>query len=179
MIKTAQRKMLRLIIQTRRKYKTKRKATSKKDEKPEVTTDKGNEDISEKDTEDESQEDSNKDQDSDVSFQEEADEEKDATENEEDWIEFIKRSTKEAEERMAKHKIPCWIEVHRRTKWRMARRMFSLPEKRWNRQIFEWHPGLDTSIRTGRQVGRPGDDGKTILTNSQKQKGMKGIRRIS
>ena len=63
MIKTAQRKMLRLIIQTKRKYKTKRKATSKKDEEPEVIKDKGNEDISEKDTEDESQEDSNKDQD--------------------------------------------------------------------------------------------------------------------
>ena len=47
-------------------------------------------------TEDESQEDSNKDQDSDVSFQEEADEEIDATQNEEDWVEFIKRSTKEA-----------------------------------------------------------------------------------
>ena len=99
MIKTAQRKMLRLIIQTKRKYKTKRKATSEKD--------KGNENISEKDTEDESQEDSNKDQESDVSFQEEADEEIDATENEEDWIEFIKRSTKEAEEHMKKYKIPC------------------------------------------------------------------------
>ena len=56
--------------------------------------------MSDKDTEDESQEDSNKDQDSDVSFQEEADEEIDATENEEDWVEFIKRSTKDAEEHM-------------------------------------------------------------------------------
>ena len=46
----------------------------------------------------------------------------DATENEEDWIEFIKRSTKEAEEHIEKHRIPCWIEVHRRTRWRMARR---------------------------------------------------------
>ena len=61
--------------------------------------DKDNENTSEKDTEDDSQQDSNKDQDSDVSFQEEADEEIDATENEEDWIEFIK-STKEAEEHM-------------------------------------------------------------------------------
>ena len=41
-----------------------------------------------------------KNQDSDVSFQEDADEEIDATENEEDWIEYIKRSTKEAEEHM-------------------------------------------------------------------------------
>ena len=55
-------------------------------------TDKEN--MSDKDTEDESQEDSNKDQDSDVSFQEDADEEFDATEIEEDWVEFIKRASK-------------------------------------------------------------------------------------
>ena len=57
---------------------------------------------------------SNKDQDSDVSFQEEIDEEVDSTENEEDWIEYIKRSTKEAEEHMEKQKIPSLIEIHRR-----------------------------------------------------------------
>ena len=88
---------------------------------------KDNDNISEQDTEDGSQPDSNKDQDSDVSFQEEADEEIDATENEEDWFEFIKRSTKEAEEHMETYKIPCWIEVHRRTEWRMARRIVTLP----------------------------------------------------
>ena len=48
----------------------------------------------------------------------EADEEIDATENEEDWIEYIKWGTKEAEEYMEKHKITCWIETHRRQKWR-------------------------------------------------------------
>ena len=94
-------------------------------------------------------------QDSDVSLQEDAHEEIDATENEEDWIEYIKRSTKEAEEHMEKHKIKCWIEVHRRQKWRMARRIITLPAKRWNRRVFNWHPGLDTSIRARRQVGRP------------------------
>ena len=56
---------------------------------------------------------------------------------------------------MEKYKISFWIEVHRRTKWRMARRIVTLPEKRWNRKIFDWHPGLDTNIRLGRQVGRP------------------------
>ena len=129
--------------------------TNKKGEEPEMPKDKDNENISEKDTEDNSQQDSHKDQDSDVSFQEEADEEIDATENEEEWIEFIKRSTKEAEEHMEKHKIPCWIELHRRTKWRMARRIVFLNDKRWNKRVFDWHPGLDTNIRAGRQIGRP------------------------
>ena len=88
-----------------------------------------------------------------MSFQDEVGEEIDATENEEDWIEYIKRSTKEAEEHMIKK--PYWIEVHSRLKWRMARRIVSLPEERWTKKIFDWHPGLDTSIKTRRQVGRP------------------------
>ena len=67
---------------------------------------------------------------SDVSFQEEADEEIDATDKEEEWIDFIKRSTEEAGEHMKKHKLPCWIEVHKRTKWRMARRIITLPQSR-------------------------------------------------
>ena len=100
-------------------------------------------DMTDKETEEGSDQNSNKDQDSDVSFQEDAEEEIDATENEEDRIEYIKRSTKEAEEHLEKHKIPCWSEIHRRTNWRMARR------------VFDWHPGLDNSIRTRRQVGRP------------------------
>ena len=54
---------------------------------------------------------------------------------------------------MEKHKIKCWTEIHRRQKWRMARRIITLPAKRWNRRVFNWHPGLDTSIRAKRQVG--------------------------
>ena len=96
MIKTAQRKMLRLIVQTNRKYKPKKVKTNKKKEGTEKGNEEDKEDMTDKETEEGSEQNSNKDQDSDVSFQEEADEEIDATENEEDWIEYIKRSTKEA-----------------------------------------------------------------------------------
>ena len=51
-------------------------------------------------TEEGSDQNSQKDQDCDVSFQEESGEAIDSTEKEEDWIEYIKRSTKEAEEHM-------------------------------------------------------------------------------
>ena len=155
MIKTAQRKMLRLIVQTKRKYKPKKVTANKKDEGTEKGNEEGKEDLTDKETEEGSEQNSNKDQDSDVSFQEDADEEIDATENEEDWIEYIKRSTKEAEKHVEKHKIKCWIEIHRRQKWRMARRIITLPVIRWNRRVFNWHPGLDTSVRARRQVGRP------------------------
>ena len=156
MIRKAQRKMLRLIIQTKRRYKKKVKTSNnKKEEVPEEKKNENSEDISDKDTEDDMQEDSIKDQDSDVSFQEEADEEIDETENEEDWVSFIKRSTEEAEQHMEKHKLPCWIEVHRRTKWRMARRIVTLNKRRWNKRVFDWQPGLDPTLHPKRSVGRP------------------------
>ena len=99
-------------IQIEKSYSEQKMRAPKKleEEDKEGTTD--------KETEEGSEQSSNKDQDSDVSFQEEADEEIGATENEEDWIAYIKRSTKEAEEHMEKQKIPCWIETQRRLKWR-------------------------------------------------------------
>ena len=106
MIKTAQRKMLRLIVQTKRKYKSKNKKEAA-DETAEETKNYGEEEKkceTDKEIEEGSDQNSHKDQDSDVSFQDEVDEEIDATENEQDWIEYIKRSTKEAKEHMAKQK---------------------------------------------------------------------------
>ena len=55
-----------------------------------------------KETEEGSEQNSNKDQDCEVSFHEEIDEAIDSTEKEEDWIDYIKRSTKEAEEHKRK-----------------------------------------------------------------------------
>ena len=96
------------------------------------------------------------DQDSDVSFSEDIDEEIDNMETEEeDWIEYIKRSAREAREQMKKANIPCWIESHRMMKWRMAMRIASLPEERWSRKAAEWNPGLDSCIKTNRPVERP------------------------
>ena len=52
-------------------------------------------------------------------------------------------------------KIPCWIEIHRRMKWRMARRITVQPKETWTSKIFDWHPGLDSKIKTRRSAGRP------------------------
>ena len=115
-----------------------------------------------KETEEGSEQDSKKDQDSDVSFQEDADEEIDATEDEEDWVEYIKRSTKEADEHMEKHNVKCWIEVHRRQKWRMARRSITLPEKKdgieeYSTGILDWTATLEQDDK----LEDPKEDGKT------------------
>ena len=85
MIKTTQRKMLRLIVQTKRKYKsTKKEAADKtaeetnkyEEEEIKCATDKG--------TEEGSDQNSDKDQDCDVSFREDIDEAIDTTEKEEE-----------------------------------------------------------------------------------------------
>ena len=94
------------------------------------------------------------DQDSDFSFSEDTDEEEIVRMDieDEEWIDYIKRSTKEAAEQMKAAKIPCWIETQRKMEWRMAMRMVSLPEERWSRKASEWNPGLNTDIKTNRPV---------------------------
>ena len=72
----------------------------------------------------------------------------------EDWIEYIKRSTKEAEEHMKNMKIPCWIETHK-TEVANGKKNCFLTKERWTRKMFDWHPGLDNKIKTRRLVGRP------------------------
>ena len=74
------------------------------------------------------------DQDSDISFMKDTDEEIDTSdieEEEEEWIEYMKRSTDVAIEPMKRAKIQCWIKTHKRMKRRLAMRIASLPEERW------------------------------------------------
>ena len=66
------------------------------------------------------------DQDSNISFIEDSDNAQDEPEiEEEERINYMKRSTKEVEEQMKKAKITCWIETHRKMKWRLAMRIAS------------------------------------------------------
>ena len=53
--------------------------------------------------------------DSEVSFEDDADDEIDTTViEEEDWIEYIKRSTEDAMEKMECAKIRCWNRTHKK-----------------------------------------------------------------
>ena len=112
MIKTAQRKMLRLIVQTKRKYKSKKATASKKGEGTDKLADEENEGTSDKDRRGLKTQTKIKA----VTYLSRTRSTKKLMplKNEEDWIEYIKRSTKEAEEHMEKQKIPCWIEIRRR-----------------------------------------------------------------
>ena len=113
MIQSTQRKTLRLIKQTKRKYK--------KIEKQDTGT---NEEIEEIDInemcsiDDESggglNTTTHNDVDSEVSFEDDADEEIDTTSiEEEDWIDYIKSTTEEPMEKMKSAKIRCWNKTHK------------------------------------------------------------------
>ena len=59
---------------------------------------------------------------------------------EEDWTEYRKRSTATAVEKTKAAKIPCWIDTHRRLKWRLAMRIASLPDERWEKKAAKMEP---------------------------------------
>ena len=95
------------------------------------------------------------DRDSDVSFENDTDEEIDITVIEEDWIEYIKRSTDEAIEKMENAKIRCWNKTHKRMKWRRVQRIATSPSERWLVKAAEWNPELSSKYWTNRAIGRP------------------------
>ena len=67
----------------------------------------------------------------------------------------MKRSIVMAIERMKAASIPCWIETHTRMTCRLAMRIASLPDERWEKKATEWNPCFCTKHRTNRPVGRP------------------------
>ena len=85
--------------------------------------------------------------DSGVSFENDADEEIDTTViEEEDWIEYIKRSTEDAMERMEWAKIRCWNRTHKTMKWKLALRIATSPSERWLNKAAEWNPESEFKI---------------------------------
>ena len=111
MVQSTQRKMLRLITQTRRRYK---KIVKHKDQTNEEC-DTNDMSSTGDESEDGQSSDTHKDQVSDVSFENDTKEEMDTTEiEEEDWIEYIKRSTNDAIEKLGNVKTRCWNKTHKK-----------------------------------------------------------------
>ena len=164
--------MLRLIIQTKRRYK--------KIVKHKVNNSEDLNDIDSGCTYDESEDGksyvSHNDQDSDVSFEIDNDEEIDAEEiEEEEWVEYIKRNTIEAMEKMENKKIRCWKMTQRKMKWRLAMRIATSQKERWLIKAVEWNPELSSKYRINRPIGMADQekDGKTTSTNSSNKLRMR------
>ena len=156
MIQSTQRKMLRLIIQTKRKYK---KIERKK--VVEHTIEEENDDKTENcSTDDKSDEDqstkSEDDMDSGATFDEDSEKDIDTAEiEEEDWFDYIRRSTADAIDRMDHAKIRCWNKTHKKMKWKLALRIATSPSERWVKKAAEWNPEVSSKYRTSRTIGRP------------------------
>ena len=91
--------------------------------------------------------------DSEVSYEDDADEEIDTTViEEEDWIEYIKRSTEDAMEKMAHAKME---QDSQKMKWKLAQRIATPPSERWLKKAAEWNPDFSSRYRTNRAIGKP------------------------
>ena len=156
MIQSTQRNMLRFIIQTKRIYKKiEKQDIEPKDENRKV-------DITDMCSADDRSGDgqstkTHDDVDSGVTFEDDADEEIDTTviEEEEDWIEYKKRSTDDAMDKMERAKIRCWNRTHKKMKWKLALRIATSPSERWLKKAAEWNPDLSSRYKTNRAIGRP------------------------
>ena len=91
-----------------------------------------------------------------MTFEEDSDKEMDTIEiEEEDWIEYIKRSTEDAMDKMECAKIRCWNRTHKNMKWKFALRIATSPCERWLKKAAEWNPGLSSRYKTNRAIERP------------------------
>ena len=72
----------------------------------------------------------------------------------EPWVEWIRRSTHEAETQMTTLGINDWVTEHRKRKWRWARKVTTEPHK-WSLKALLWEPALDSRYNARRRHGRP------------------------
>ena len=67
----------------------------------------------------------------------------------EDWVDWMIRCTREAEEIMKMHHIPDWVEEQHRRKFRWAGHVARRYDGRWTRKVHTW------SAKGKRRQGRP------------------------
>ena len=79
---------------------------------------------------------SEEDVDSGVSFDEDSEKDIDTVEvEEEDWIDYIRRSTADAIDKKEHARIRCWNKTHRKMKWKLALRIATSPSERWLKKL--------------------------------------------
>ena len=80
----------------------------------------------------------------------------DNTEHLEPWVDWIRRTTHEAERRMRELKLDDWVSLHRKRKWRWAKKVASSHIPNWCIRVLKWQPGHRVvSSNYSRRVGRP------------------------
>ena len=91
-----------------------------------------------------------------MTFEEDPDEEIDTFEiEEEDWIEYIKRSTADGIGQDGTRKDSMLEQGTQKMKWKLALRIATSPCERWLKKAAEWNPDLSSRDKTNRAIGRP------------------------
>ena len=73
--------------------------------------------------------------------------------SDEDWVDFMMRSTHESEAHAEKHGAKDWVETQKRLKWKFAGMSARHTDGRWSARMLNWRPWLNKC--SGREVGRP------------------------
>ena len=60
--------------------------------------------------------------------------------DEEDWVEYMKRSAQEVETTAARFGMEDWCRQNYRRNWHLAGRLARAEDSRWSRQILFWNP---------------------------------------
>ena len=72
----------------------------------------------------------------------------------EPWVDFIKRATHDAEEKLHRLDIEDWVSAQRRRKWNVAHRIAMQSSDRWSNRAATWNPDLTSNV-AARPQGRP------------------------
>ena len=56
------------------------------------------------------------------------------------WVDWVKRVTHKAQEKLKDANMDTWISIIKRQKWRFAKRVATAQEERWTRKIINWDP---------------------------------------
>ena len=73
----------------------------------------------------------------------------------ESWVEWLKRSTHESEQKLQKLRLEDWVATYRRTKWQWAGRVAQHDRSRWTYYAMRWQPALHTRQCKLRKQGDP------------------------
>ena len=73
----------------------------------------------------------------------------------EPWTDWIKRTTREAEQQFEKLGLDDWVSHQRRRKWRWASHVARGCKDKWTYRALVWNPALDPDCKAQRRHGRP------------------------
>ena len=73
----------------------------------------------------------------------------------ESWVDWMKRTARDAEDKLRKLKIDDWVTMQQKQKWNWAARVAQHNEYRWTFHAIRWDPLLHTKRSGLRKQDRP------------------------